>query len=381
MNNQYNGHLCIVFALEHYNPLNMIRALGENGVNPVYISVKRRYEVATKSKYISELHRVDSVPDGFNLLIEKYGHLAEETGKKPYIVFSDDKSVGYFDEHYDEWKDKFITYNAGRTGRINEFMDKYNIQQLAKKHGFNVLDSYVISKEDKLPENLWYPIITKDISPNSGSWKGDVYICQDEKELKEAIVKIESPLIMIQHFVDKQNEMALEGYTINKGKEMQIITEMKWKYLIQGYYSPYHDVKMFDDKEIEAKLQAMFEEIGFEGVFEVEFLIDKDGTYYFMETNFRASAWNPTCKFAGMPLPYLWIKGMENGYIDPADRKEFEPFTSMSEVIDYAKRVEGGMCSLAEWLRDFKDAKCVYIYDKEDRGPWDEVIKNFDNFK
>lgn len=29
MNNQYNGHLCIVFALEHYNPLNMIRALGE----------------------------------------------------------------------------------------------------------------------------------------------------------------------------------------------------------------------------------------------------------------------------------------------------------------------------------------------------------------
>lgn len=381
MNNQYNGHLCIVFALEHYNPLNMIRALGENGINPVYISVKRRYEVATKSKYISELHRVDSVEDGYQLLMERYGHLAEEKGKKPYIVFSDDKSVGYFDLHFDEWKDKFITYNAGHTGRINEFMDKYEIQQCAKRHGFNVLDSYVISKEDELPENLWYPIITKDISPNSGSWKFDVYICQNEQELKEAIQKIESPLIMIQHFVDKQNEMALEGYCINKGKEMQIITQMKWKYLIQGYYSPYHDVCMFTDKEMEAKLQAMFEEIGFEGVFEVEFLIDKDGTLYFMETNFRASAWNPTCKFAGMPLPYLWIKGMENGCIDPADRKEFEPFTSMSEVIDYGKRVEGGMCSLAEWLRDFKDAKCVYIYDKEDRGPWDEVIKNFENFK
>lgn len=36
---------------------------------------------------------------------------------------------------------------------------------------------------------------------------------------------------------------------------------------------------------------------------------------------------------------------------------------------------------LAEWLRDFKDAKCVYIYDKEDRGPWDEVIKNWKRFK
>lgn len=67
--------------------------------------------------------------------MEQYGHLAEETGKKPYIVFSDDKSVGYFDLHYDEWKDKFITYNAGRPGRINEFMDKYEIQQWPRSMG------------------------------------------------------------------------------------------------------------------------------------------------------------------------------------------------------------------------------------------------------
>ena len=381
MNDRFNGHLCIVFALEHYNPLNMIRAFGENGIMPVYVSVKRRYEVATRSKYISRLYRVDSVEAGYNLLMTEYGSEVEKTGKKPYIVFSDDKSVGFFDLHYEEWKDKFITYNAGRNGRINEFMDKYQIQQLAKKYGFNVLDSYVIGKNDPIPEGLWYPIITKDISPNSGSWKFDVYVCQNEQELKEAIQKIESPLIMIQHFVDKQNEMALEGYTINKGKDMQIITQMTWKYLIQGYYSPYHDVCMFKDKEMEAKLQSMFEEIGFEGIFEVEFLLDKDGTYYFMEINFRASAWNPTCKFAGMPLDYLGVKGMENGYIDPADRKDFEPFTSMSEVIDYGKRVESGMVSLAEWLRDFKDAKCVYIYDKIDRGPWDAVIENWDSFK
>lgn len=379
MNNQYNGHLCIVFALEHYNPLNMIRAFGENGINPVYISVKRRYEVACKSKYISKLHRVDSIEEGYKLLIQEYGKYDEN--HMPYIVFSDDKSVGYFDLHYDEWRNKFITFNAGKAGRINEFMDKYQIQQLAKKHGFNILDSYVISKYDAIPENLWYPIITKDISPNSGNWKSDVFICKDKQELKNAIKQIASPQIMIQHFLDKQNEMALEGYTINHGKDMQIITEMKWKYLIQGYYSPYHDVRMFKNKEMERNLQAMFEEIGFEGIFEVEFLIDKNETYYFMEINFRASAWNPTCKFAGMPLDYLWIKGMDNGFIDPNDRKEFTPFTSMSEVIDYSKRVEGGMVSIAEWLRDFKDAKCVYIYDKEDREPWNAVIENWENFK
>lgn len=377
LNNSYNGHLCIVFALEHYNPLNMIRALGENGIYPVYVSVKRRYEVAVYSKYISKLHRVESVEEGYELVMREYGGMS----LKPYILFSDDKSVGYFDLHYDEWKDKFITYNAGRSGRINEFMDKYKIQQLAQKHGFKILDSYVIGRTDAIPEGLWYPVITKDISPNLGNWKSDVYICQNEDELKDAMTRIASPTIMVQHFVDKQNELALEGYTIDRGRQMQIITQMTWKYLIQGYYSPFHDVCMFTDEEMGSKLQAMFEEIGFEGVFEVEFLIDKDGTVYFMETNFRASAWNPTCKFAGMPLDYLWIKGMENGCIDPADRKEFEPFTSMSEVIDYGKRVEGGLVSLAEWLRDFKEAKCLYIYDKNDPAPWDAVIKNWENFK
>lgn len=379
MNNTFNGHLCIVFALEHYNPLGQIRSFGSMGICPVYISVKRRSEVATYSKYISKLHRVGNVEEGYMLLMKEYGHFDE--AHKPYIVFSDDKSIGFFDLHYDEWKDKFITFNAGKVGRINEFMDKYRIQQLAKKYGFNVLDSYVIGKEDPIPEGLWYPVITKDISPNSGNWKSDVFICQDESELKKVITKIASPIIMIQHFVDKQNEMALEGYTINHGQEMQIVTQLKWKYLIQGYYSPYHDVCMFSDKEMEMKLVSMFKEIGFEGIFEVEFLIDKDGTFYFMETNFRASAWNPTGMHAGMPLAYLWVKGMENGYIDPTDYKEFESFTSMSEVIDFGQRVDGCKISLFEWLKDFKEAKCTYIYNKEDIAPWKAVCRNWEKFK
>lgn len=379
MNNSYNGHLCIVFALEHYNPLGQIRSLGEMGINPVYISVKRRYEVATKSKYISKLHKVDSVEDGYELLMSEYGNFDKD--HLPYVIFSDDKSVGFFDLHYEEWKDKFIAFNAGRQGRINEFMDKYNIQQLAKKHGFNVLDSYVLGKDDPIPENLWYPVITKDISPNSGNWKSDVFICNNETELKEAFAKIASPTIMIQHFVDKKNEMALEGYTINHGQDLQIVTQMTWKYLIQGYYSPYHDVTMFTDKVMEEKLKAMFKEIGFEGIFEVEFLIDKDGTFYFMETNFRASAWNPTGLVAGMPLAYLWVKGMTNGYILESDRKNFEDFTSMSEIIDYGKRVDGGMISLPEWLADFKRAKCTYIFNDKDINPWIEACANWEKFK
>ena len=379
MQTKHMKRTVIVFAQEHYNPLNIIRALGEGGICPVYISVKRRYELASKSKYISKLHKVLTIEEGYTLLIKEYA--PKEGEEKPFILFSDDRCIGYFDDHYDEWKDKFIGFNAGRKGRINEFMDKYNVQILAKKHGFNIIDSHVISKDDRIPENLWYPVITKDISPNSGNWKNDVFICKDEEELKAAITRITSPKIMIQHFVDKLNEMTLEGYSIRHGEELQIATQIKYKYLIPGYYSPFMDVSMFTDKEMEYKLVSMFKEIAFEGLFEVEFLIDKDGIIYFMEINFRASAWNPTGMYAEMPLPNLWMKGMINGKIDPDDRKDFDTFTAMVETIDYGKRVEGGMCSLGEWLKDFKQAKCTFIYNKDDIEPWNEACRNWDKFK
>ena len=378
MNCKYNGHLVIVFALEHYNPLGHIRSLGEQGINPIYISVKRRGDVASLSKYIFRLHRVDTVQEGYELLLSEYGYFDYE--HRPYLVFSDDKTVGFFDFKYDEIKDKFIFFNAGITGRINEFMDKDRILKLAKSHGFNVLDSHVV-RLGEIPSGLVYPVITKDISPNSGNWKSDVFICENEAELKEAFKMISSPTVQIQHFVDKKNEYAIEGFTCNHGSEIFFGSTLTWKYLIKGYYSPYHNVTMFKNPEMGENLRSLFQEIGFDGIFEVEFLIDKNDVYYFLEVNFRASAWNYSSAVAGMPLAPLWIKSMDAGHIDSNDEKEFEDFSDMSEVIDYNIRVEGGRCSLAEWLRDFKEAKGTYYYNKDDPAPFEMLFEKWNQFK
>ena len=135
----YKNHLVIVFAIDHYNPLGVIRSLGENGIRPIYIAIRHRVELGVKSKYVSKVHQVDSVEEGYKVLMENYGEVYKN-GEKPFLLFSDDKSVGYFDLRYNEIKDKFITYNANNTeGRIMKFMDKKNILDLAKKHGLNVL--------------------------------------------------------------------------------------------------------------------------------------------------------------------------------------------------------------------------------------------------
>ena len=45
----------IVFGLDHYNPLGVIRTLGEQGIRPIYIVVKHRADIGTESKYLKKL--------------------------------------------------------------------------------------------------------------------------------------------------------------------------------------------------------------------------------------------------------------------------------------------------------------------------------------
>lgn len=380
MNDSYKGHPVIVFALEHYNPLGLIRSLGENGIFPIYISVlaKGKHKSASLSKYISKLHIVETVEEGYAFLINKYGNYSYE--ERPIVLFSDDKSNGYFDYRYDELKSHFIVHNAGVKGRINKYMDKAEILRLAEKHGFRTLRYWTVDR-GVIPEDVEYPVITKDIHSNAGAWKADVFVCENENDLKNAYSKISCPVVLLQKFIDKKSECAIEGYSINHGNSIHIVTAVTYKYPIRGYYSPYMDVFMLKDNEKSNGLAAMFKEIGFEGMFEAEFIIDKDNTYYFSEINFRASAWNYSGTCAGMPISYLWVKGMINGDIDPNDIKEFEPFTAMSEVIDYGKRVDTGMISVAEWIRDFKEAKCTYFYNIDDMAPYEMLYTEWEFFK
>lgn len=364
----------IVIGLDHYSPLGIIRSFGELGINPVYISVKNKARVTTRSKYISTCYIVDTAEEAYNIVMEKYAGITP----MPIIIISEDYTMQCFDNHYDELVGKFLVFNAGRKGRITEYMDKMNILNVAKKHGINVLDT-VVTDRGVIPENLEYPVITKAISPNVGGWKSDVHICNNREELVAAHEAIKSPKVLMQKFLDKKNERCLDGFTFNRGKDLFISIDSHYMYNIRGYYSPYHDVKNFHDPELHEKLRSMFEEIGFEGIFSLEFIIDQDGTEYFTEVNFRQSTWSRCASLCGMNLSLLWAESMETGKLPKDAYKEVPAgFTAMTEPIDYAKRVLTGRVSLFDWIKDFREANCTYYYDKEDIEPYLDMIEHLD---
>ena len=64
----------IVFGIEHYNPLGIIRSLGEYGIESIFIAIPGRAEVASTSKYVKKCHKVKDYIEGCKLLLEQYGN-------------------------------------------------------------------------------------------------------------------------------------------------------------------------------------------------------------------------------------------------------------------------------------------------------------------
>ena len=99
----------IVFGFEHYNPLGIVRSLGENGISPVGIIIKNSRRITSKSKYFEKIHFVENIEQGYNILLKEYGKASKDG-----VFTSDDQITSYFDARYDELVDRFYFNNAGK---------------------------------------------------------------------------------------------------------------------------------------------------------------------------------------------------------------------------------------------------------------------------
>lgn len=366
MDSILQSHKHIVFCAEHYNPLGIVRSLGEAGLCPILIVLRSPQRITSKSKYAKEIHFADTIEEGYRILLNTFGN--EEN--KPFVYTSDDTITNFLDARYDELKDRFFFYNAGAAGRIAQFQNKENILMLARKHGLQFLETHVVNVGE-IPENLEYPIITKAIISTISNWKGDMFICHNEEELREAYKHIRSPQVLLQKYIVKKNELCMEGLSVNRGQNTLISIACSYNYLLDDSYSPYMTVGSLHNEELRRKLSAMLAEVGFEGIFEIEFLVDQDDSLYFLEINFRNSTWSYASTVAGMPLPVLWAQGMLVPRVIDTARKEIaEPFCALVEIEDLRARLKTGRVSLFTWLRQWKDSPCKYYWGRKDCLPF-----------
>lgn len=357
----------IVFvSKEHYNPLGIVRTLGEAGIKPVVVIVKGDLKFVGQSRYVKKKHYVSSPEEGIELIINKYA----QQGDKSYILTGDDVTVMTLDKHYDDLKDYFYFYNAGEPKRIMHYMNKDIMIDLANRHGLNVAKTWKMNVGE-IPGDIEYPIMTKAINSFGEEWKDIVYICHNDTELKEAYGKMKSKQILLQQYVQKIDEVSFDGFSINKGKDVVILTEVYQEYCIPDKYSPYWNVRNNTDLETTEKIKKIIADIGLEGIFEFEFLVDKEKKLWFLEINFRNTALGYSTTIAGMPQVILWCDSIKSGIISPNVIKKIpEGLKAMAECFDYDVRVKTGLISKKEWMKQYKACQCKLYKGHNDNIPF-----------
>lgn len=359
-------HKFIVFSQDHYNPLNVIRSLGEKGLNPISILYTPKPILINHCRYVSKLHRVSSLEEGYKLLLSEYGN--EEY--KPFIYCSDDTTESFLDQYYDELKDKFLLYNAGEQGRVTWLQNKDNITTLAGEVGFETPKKEVVDT-GVLPTILKYPVITKVLASTMGAWKGDVYICQNENELKEAYEKIKSPKLILQEYVHKKGEFCIEGFAINDGMNIFIPYMADYIRYYNNSYGHYMNMIPFPEGEFKNKILELFKKTKYNGIFEIEFMKGPNDEKYFLEINLRASTWNYAITVCGGNMPYFWAKSTLLGRIPYEEMKlRTDTFKAMVEPDDFFNNVlHNKKVSLVTWIKQLRNTECCYYYNKYDKMP------------
>lgn len=357
----------VLVTKEHYNPLGIVRTLGEAGIKPIVVAVKGDLKFVGQSKYVKEKYYVDSTEEGIDLIIEKFA----KNGEKSFILTGDDVTVAMLDKHYDRLKDYFYFYNAGEAGRIAHYMNKDVMMNLVTKHGIQIVKTWNV-KVGEIPENIVYPIMTKAINSIGAEWKDIVYICKNDRELKDAFNNMKSENVLIQQYVEKVDEISFDAFSINRGKDVFVVMEANQVYNMPDTYSPYWMIKNSENKEMQEKIAKVIEEIGLEGIFEFEFMKDKEGNLWFLEINFRNTALGYATTVADMPQVVYWCESMENGFIDKKKycKKIPDGFTAMAECWDYDARVKTGIISKEAWLKEYMAAECKMYIGRDDFEPF-----------
>lgn len=369
MNSELRTHKFLIIADGHYNPLGIIRSLGHVGIKSDVILIGSPRDIITHSKYIDHLTFSSTPAEAVAIALSQY----KEVAPKAFLMTGGDKIISAIDQRYDEIKNIFHTYNCGAQGGINLLLTKAKQNELALSVGFNVPDFEEVNVGE-LPSKVKYPIITKAVNSTITGWKSLTYICHNKKELLNAYSKMKCPRILLQQYIEKENETGFNGISINEGREAYFPLQLSYFSTTETTFG--NAIYLFQptDKDLCEKIRKFIQLSGYSGTFSIDFIIGKDKQIYFLEMNFRNSAWSYPYTCAGVNLPLLWAKSTLSGKINTSLIKiKKVPFTSIVELWELSslmkKGMKEGMKVLWQILHsdsyifwDYRDPKPFYYY-------------------
>ncbi len=360
----------IVIGGIHHNTLGVVRSLGKAGLtdNIILLNVSLNDSFVGKSKYVRKenVYRVQDEKD----IVDKVYCIAITQKEKPVIICCGDSFINVIDDAYDFLAPYCILPTAGEQSRISYFLDKEIQCTLAEKCGLKVPLHFLLRDRNKLDlTQLPYPCIVKPMNSIVGQ-KSDIVICSTKKDLENYLSDKKSYSLHLEEYIVKTMEFQLIGCSL----EQKIIIPGYTIIIRQpnntntGYlkYLPIQDGVV--PVTLIEKVEKFIREIGYKGLFSVEFIRDAVGNDYFLEINMRNDG-NAYCvQCAGVNLPNIWYKYAANPQAEIKESVVFErPIYLMPEFNDIRNIFKVGVM---QWMRECFTADTHTIFDKYDLAPF-----------
>lgn len=297
---------------------------------------------------------------------------------KPVITIDSDGLVAEMNKQWSRLSKLFYFFNAGADNRLSELMEKKELCKLARKYGLQTPSSEIVNVGE-LPQTIGYPLLTKATDSFNAKWKQCVRICRKEEELLDFYKKVDAKQLLVQNYVEKKNEFVLQGIAINRGQDVFIPIEGSYYRIPDGYFGTllYFNGITEHGAKLIPPVKQMLKDIGYEGVFEVEFLIDKEDNYIFLEINFRHTLWNHTFTDMGLNFCEIWSKAITTGkFPDTPVISTEKRHVLIHEFVDFLWYVKSRKMSVFKWINDFIKADSYVIWDKHDKKPFIQYLKN-----
>lgn len=358
----------IVFGCNHQNMLGLVRSLGEKGIRPYCVLLKSRDGMVYRSKYPAECHYAESPQEGYDYIVKQY----TREDLKPILLSSDDMTETLFDRNATELKKHFIVPAADEDGKLTFLMNKQNIGGYASQFGFKTPLMTVVTKEEGIPSDISFPVFTKSVKSIDGG-KREEKKCNSKEELQEVLDNCKSDGLLVQQFIDKTDEIDFIGYTANEEVFIPYIQhQMRFS---DHAYGGYHRFDKVTENDLFDRIKKMILSIRFQGLFSVEFLVDKNGDWYFTEVNFRHDGHTYLVTASGVNLPYMYCCAVTG------EKQEFHPsairdtFTGMNEMVDIGQFVSTRKISPTKWFWQFLTADTHIFWNWQDLGPVKYLIR------
>lgn len=366
MKEDISNHKFILFVGDHFNPLGMIRSLGEYGIYSDVVLISRNPILVNHSRYINCIKIFVTPNDGIEYIISTYSN----EKFKPFILTGSDDLISVIDSNFSRLKDLFIFFTTDKQNGINELLSKRKQNELALSCGFNVPAFEEVKVGDK-PTLVKYPLITKSIDSTVYNWKNQVFLCKDYEELLNAYKKLKCGKILLQEYVEKENETGFDALSINHGKDVYLPLQLTYHSVLETNFG--HSIFFFKpkDEELIYKVRKLIQKTKFDGIFSIDFLKGKDGNIYFLEINFRNSAWSYPMTRAGVNLPIIWAKSTLSKCLDLSNVNIKKlPFSAIVETSEFIQGFRKGLKTGVRAIKNICKSDSLIMWSFRDPKPF-----------